>query len=349
MHEASLGGDRAQLVVLSRIKCVRYPFRILMLAALWHSGVSAAGATDSHDTLQSNSEANLVARVQASAILPFHGVHFAIRPPRPGWQCGMVSAVAIAGDGLVYEIQRGANAEPVLVTDGDGKLLRSWGKGHYQIPHSIRLDPAGNVWTVDASSSTIIKYSPHGKKLLTIHVAEQPKSNSLFNGTTDLAFAPNGHLFISDGYSNARILEYTADGHRLKQWGSPGTGPGEFHLPHAIQIDGDGTLYVADRENGRIEELDPDGRYRGEISGLGRVYSIKLAADALWAAIQPLDQPPGSPGWIVKLDRATGQILGHLNVPETLGLHSLEVSPAGEPVVSLGNELLWFRHNDLAR
>jgi|HubBroStandDraft_1064217.scaffolds.fasta_scaffold425716_2 hypothetical protein len=97
------------------------------------------------------------------------------------------------------------------------------------------------------------------------------------------------------------------------------------------------------------EEFDLDGKYLGEISDLGRIYSFKLAGDALWAAMQSFDQPPGSPGWIVKLDSETGRILGHLDVPEILGLHSIEISPLGEPVTVPGNQLLWFRQNESAR
>jgi DNA-binding beta-propeller fold protein YncE len=260
----------------------------------------------------------------------------------------MVSSIAIGSDGLVYEIQRGSKADPILVVDGDGKLIRSWGKADYKIPHSIRLDPLGNVWTVDASMSTIIKYSRRGEKLMVINVGEQPNTDSPFNGATDIAFAPNGHLFITDGYGNARVVEYTANGKRLRQWGRPGSGPGEFHLPHAIQIGEDGTIYVADRENGRIEEFDFDGKYLGEISGLGRIYSFKLVGDVIWASTQRLDQPPGSPGWLVKLDSRSGRILGHLHVPEAFGLHSIEITPLGEPVTVLGNHLLWFRRNESA-
>jgi hypothetical protein len=294
------------------------------------------------------SGSDLVTRVEASPKLPFHGAHFAVRAPHAGWESGMVSSVAIGSDGLVYEIQRGSKADPILVVDGDGKLLRSWGNGHYTIPHSIRLDPVGNVWTVDASLSTVIKYSRRGEKLMVISIGEQPNTGGPFNGATDIAFAPNGHVFITDGYGNARVVEYSANGKRLRQWGSPGSGPREFHLPHAIQIGEDGTIYVADRENGRIEEFDLDGGYLGEIAGLGRIYSFKLVGDVIWAGTQRLDQPPGSPGWLIKLDSRSGRILGHLDVPEAFGLHSVEITPSGEPVTVLGNQLLWFRRNESA-
>jgi hypothetical protein len=90
--------------------------------------------------------------------------------------------------------------------------------------------------------------SPLGEKLMTITVGEQPDNGSPFAGTTDIAFGSNGHFYITDGYGNARVLEYTADGKRVKQWGKAGSSPGELHLPHVIQISEDGTIYVADRE-----------------------------------------------------------------------------------------------------
>jgi sugar lactone lactonase YvrE len=293
---------------------------------------------------QAKAAADLRARIGASPRLPFTGVRLANQSPSIGWGSGFVSWVAVGGKGLIYELQRGDKADPVLVVDREGKVLRSWGKGDYTIPHSIRIDPKGNVWTVDAGSSVVIKYSPLGEKLMTISVGEQPETGSAFNGATDIAFAPNGHLFITDGYGNARVLEYTPDGKRVRHWGKPGAGPGEFHLPHAIQIAEDGTVYVADRENGRIQEFDLDGRFLGEIPHLGRIYSLKLVGRVLWAGMQAFDQPPGSPGgWLVKFDSKTGQMIGHLDVSEARALHSVEQMPSGEPLTGMDNGLLWFR------
>ena len=147
----------------------------------------------------------------------------------------------------------------MIVVDRDGKVVRSWGKGMYTTPHAIRIDPQGNVWTTDAASSMVYKFSPEGKKLMEIEIGGQPTPCGAFCSTTDIAFAPNGHLFISDGYRNARILEYTADGKKIREWGKAGTGPGEFRLPHSIQIDENGIIYVADRENGRIQQFDQQG------------------------------------------------------------------------------------------
>lgn len=284
--------------------------------------------------------AEIRARIEASPKLAFVAQDVVAKPPSPGWTSGMVSWVAFDAQGRLYELQRGDKAPPIVVLDRDGKVLRGWGAAGYVIPHAVRIDPKGNVWTIDAGASRVIKYSPRGETLMTIEVGEAPYRANGFNGTSDIAFAKNGHLFITDGYGNARVLEYSADGKRLRQWGEPGTGPGQFRLPHAIQIGPDGVIYVADRENGRIQKFDMDGKYLGEIGPLGRTYSIKLAGGALWAATAPLNLPTGSPGWLLKLDPKTGKILGHIETP---GEHGIEVSPAGEPVTTVGDHVVWFR------
>jgi sugar lactone lactonase YvrE len=156
---------------------------------------------------QEKAAADLRAGIEASPKLPFNGVHFAAKPPAIDWESGAVSWIAVDRKGRIYEIQRGDKADPVLVLDREGKVLRSWGKGEFVIPHSIRIDPLGNVWTVDAGSSFVIKYSPLGEKLMTISVGEGPDNGSPFDGTTDIAFGPNGRLYITDGYGNARVLE----------------------------------------------------------------------------------------------------------------------------------------------
>src|SRR5258708_40261572 len=101
----------------------------------------------------------------------------------------------------------------------------------------------------------VYKFTTQGEKLMEISVGGQPATKSDFNGTTDIAFAPNGHLFISDGYGNARILEYTAGGKKLREWGSAGTGPGQSHQPPGIAIDADGIIYVPDPQHGRIQRF----------------------------------------------------------------------------------------------
>jgi DNA-binding beta-propeller fold protein YncE len=264
-----------------------------------------------------------------------------VHPPRPGWELGMISSVAADGRGTIYLLQRGLSAQPVVAINTKGRVLREWGKGLYQIPHSIRIAPDGHIWTVDSASSRVLKFTPQGKLLLDFSIGEQPKRSSPFVGAADIAFLPDGHLLIADGYGNARILEYDASGKRLRQWGVPGTGNGQLHLPHAIALHPDGTVFVADRENGRIQHFTREGKYLNQINGLGKTFSMTVRHGALWIGTQPFHLPNGAPGWFMKLDPASGRVLGIVDSP---GHHSIDVTPAGEIFTGVRpDQLLWFR------
>jgi len=270
-----------------------------------------------------------------------------------GESLGTVSSVAADRNGAIYVLQRGDTADPVIVVNREGQVLRSWGKGMFTVPHSVRVDPQGNIWTVDAGSSVLLKFTPEGKKLQEIIVGETAVGDTCafptLCGTTDVTFGPNGRLFISDGYGNARILEYTADGKRVKVWGSSGTGPGQFQIPHGIANDGR-TLYVADRTNARIQRFDLDGRYQSEWTHLGRPFALKIIGGALWVATMTLEQ--GAQGraqpWLLKVDPANGKVLGQA---ESSGPHSIDVSEAEEIYASgcCGGSnpmgISWFRRN----
>jgi hypothetical protein len=269
----------------------------------------------------------LRAMLQAARELPMQRVPLTVQPQaQDGWALGMVSWIAADRKGLIYLLQRGDKADPVIVLDAEGKVVRSWGKGMYTTPHAIRIDPQGNVWTTDAASSMVYKFSPEGRTLLTIEVGGQPSPCGSFCSTTDIAFAPDGHLFVADGYRNARILEYSADGKKLREWGSAGVGPGQFRLPHSIQVDAAGIVYVADRENGRIQRFDRQGTYLGEWSKYGKTFGLTLAGEALWLSTIPRG-PNSTPGWLIKVDRASGHLLGYVNA---MGNHGMDVMPNGD-------------------
>ena len=242
---------------------------------------------------------------------------------------GTVSSVAAGRDGVIYILQRGDKADPVIAINRVGRVLRSRGRGMFTVPHGIRVDGDGNIWTVDAGSSMVLKFSPEGKKLAEIAVGEiATGKNCAFPtlcGTTDIAFGPGGRLFISDGYGNARILEYNAAGQRVKVWGQAGSGPGQFQIPHGIATDGK-VIYVADRGNARVQRFDLDGHYLGEWTHLGRPFALKLSGGALWVSLMTLE-PTGASPWMIKVDPSSGKPLGQIPFP---GPHSIDVNAAGE-------------------
>ena len=274
--------------------------------------------------------------------LPMTAAPIAVRAPgQDGWAMGMVSWVAADRSGLIYLLQRGDKADPVIVVDQSGKVVRSWGKGMYTTPHAIRVDPQGHVWTTDAASSMVYKFSPDGTLLMQIEVGGQPSPCNNFCSTTDIAFAGDGHLFIADGYRNARILEYSADGRKLREWGSAGTGPGQFRLPHSIQIDSNNTIYVADRENGRVQRFDRTGTFLGEWSTYGKTFGLTLAGDSIWLSSIPRG-PNGAPGWLIEVDRVTGRLLGYV---DAAGNHGMAVMTGGDLLQAPGPDQVPQRYH----
>ena len=109
------------------------------------------------------------------------------------------------------------------------------------------------------------KYTPEGKLLLTLGIPGEPgEDHRHFNKPTDVAITPSGNIFVSDGYGNNRIVHFDAQGRFVKTWGRLGVGPGEFSLPHAIAVDSKGRLYVADRNNARVQLFDQKGNFLSE-------------------------------------------------------------------------------------
>jgi DNA-binding beta-propeller fold protein YncE len=286
----------------------------------------------------------LTALIRASRKLPMTASPLAIQGKSPEWNTDYISSVAAGPNGKTYLLHRNLREDAVVVIDGKGKILRSWGKGMFTNPHSVRLDPDGNVWTVDSGSSVVLKFSPLGKLLLRIEVGELPEGRKGARGTADIAFGPGGRVFIADGYGNARVLEYDAAGKRVKQWGTAGTGPGQFNLPHGIALR-DGVIYVADRQNGRIQRFDLDGKFLGEWTHLGKTFSITTGPDGnLWIGTHPRNVINEAPGWLVNVDRKSGMVIGYVESP---GLHSLDAAQNGDVLSDPGrgnvNQVLWHR------
>jgi DNA-binding beta-propeller fold protein YncE len=215
---------------------------------------------------------------------------------------GMVSRVAADAEDRVYVFQR--KDPPVVVFDREGKYLGAWGSGEVTDPHGLKI--VGDVvYTTDRSDSVAKSFTLDGKPILALgqrgvhsdtgHIESwlAERAAGPFNHPTEMIGHPNGDIYVTDGYRNARVHRFTADGRLLKSWGTPGKGEGQFHLPHSIAFDPDGKLYVADRANRRIQIFTPDGDFLGMWTGMGGPNDITRGKDGnFYIAEQELDGKP---------------------------------------------------------
>jgi len=191
----------------------------------------------------------------------------------PGETFGNVSAVSTDSQDRVYVFQR--KDPPVMIFDRDGNYLNCWGISAITDPHGIYIAD-DVVYLTDRADSVCLIYTLDGKPLQLLGRRGQhsdtgcekpgdvaPRAAGPFNYPTEMVPAPSGDLYVSDGYRNARVHRFTADGRLLKSWGEPGKGgPNQFHLPHSLVIDQAGTIYLCDRENNRIQVFSADGEFR---------------------------------------------------------------------------------------
>jgi DNA-binding beta-propeller fold protein YncE len=164
----------------------------------------------------------------------------------------------------------------VVVYEQDGRYVTSWGDGFFTArTHGLTIGPDDQVYCVDEGNQVVYRFSPDGKLQQTIGTLGVASNTGYdgrsldsirpgagpFNRPTNLAVAPSGDLYVSDGYGNARVHRFSAAGKLIQSWGEPGTGPGQFNLPHGIFVLPDGRVLVADRENDRIQFFSPDGQF----------------------------------------------------------------------------------------
>lgn len=213
-----------------------------MLRGLCVAAVAAAGVTSSFaaETYQLDTTFKLV--------LP------------DGLKLGAAPGLAFDSEGRLIATHRGPR--PILVYDAAGKLVHMFGDDELTAVHGTRVDAQDNIWVTDHLNHTVIKYSPAGELVKIFGHRDMPGEDAAsFNRPTDIAFAPNGDFFVSDGYGNNRVVKFTQDGKFVKAWGKKGSWTGQFTLPHCVAIDAKGLLHVADRENDRIQVFDQDGNF----------------------------------------------------------------------------------------
>lgn len=194
-----------------------------------------------------------------------------------GWSYREVAAVGVDRQDRVYVFSRGDH--PIIVFDREGNFLCSWGEGLFKRPHGITLGPDDTIYCTDDGDHTVRKCTLDGKVLLQLGIPGKPapyQSGEPFNRCTHAALSPKNEIYVSDGYGNSRVHKYSPDGKLLFSWGEPGTDPGQFNIVHNICADQDGYVYVADRENHRVQVFDANGRYETQWNNMHRPCALYM-------------------------------------------------------------------------
>jgi DNA-binding beta-propeller fold protein YncE len=248
------------------------------------------------------SAADAAAQSTADLPNPYSRVENFLKLPA-GRILGATSAVEVDRDGRsIWVFDRcgantcaGSTLAPVMKFDDQGNLITSFGAGLFIFPHGIYVDREGNLWLSDGQGPDgkdpardgkghqVFKFSPDGKLLMTLGTAGvAAETDSAFNAPSTVVVGPNGDIYVADGHgatTNNRVVKFSRDGRFIKAWGRHGAGPGEFNPPHAIAMDSQGRLFVADRANNRIQIFDQDGNYLDEWKQFGRPSGIFIDTD----------------------------------------------------------------------
>ena len=160
-----------------------------------------------------------------------------------------------------------------------GKIIKSWGSNLFIMPHGLEIDKEDNIWITDVGLHQVIKYDSNGNELMVLGKEYTPGKDSLhFNLPTDVAVSENGYFYVSDGYGNSRIIKFSSKGEYLFEWGIFGENKNEFNIPHGLDLDKNGNVYVADRENNKIQKFDSLGNFIAEWKNemIGQLYSVNV-------------------------------------------------------------------------
>jgi sugar lactone lactonase YvrE len=177
----------------------------------------------------------------------------------------------------------------ILIANREGKIVETWTQHDHLFqggrgPHKVKIspyDPEKHVWIIDDLREQVFEFTNDGKRLvMTLGEAGVAGDDAKhFAGPTDIAWLPDGTFFVTDGYVNTRVVKFDATGKFLKTWGGKGAGPGQFNLPHSIDIDRNRRLYVADRQNGRVQIFDEQGTFLDEWDNIVQPFHLIVSPD----------------------------------------------------------------------
>ena len=222
----------------------------------------------------------------------------------PGHTIGEAVGVAKNSKGNLFVFTRsgnvgpakGATASQLYEFDPGLKFVKQWGPDNYaaSFAHTVRIDKQDNVWMTDEGANMIVKFNPQGmvsmvlgRKTEAIDYLERftergekdenrapVGSPGTFGRPTDVTWNAQGDIFVSDGYNNSRVAKMSKDGKWVKAVGTRGGGQDQFNTPHGITSDNNGTIYVADRGNRRIQVYDSDLNYKRTFANVGAPWSV---------------------------------------------------------------------------
>jgi DNA-binding beta-propeller fold protein YncE len=256
-----------------------------------------------------------------------------------GMKLGASSSAAFDAQGHLLVFTRGDH--PLIEFDpATGKLIRTFGEGRYTRAHGMRIDAQGNIWTTDVAGHTVTKMTAKGEVLLTLGTKgeagkwDEASGSRLLNEPNDIGFAPNGDVFVVQGHGRGepRVLRFDKAGKFVTSWGGLGTGPGQFDIAHSVVVDAKSLVYVADRQNRRVQIFDASGKYVKEWKYAGLPCGLYLGKD------QQMYLASGFAGQVLKLD-ANGKATGTFGQPgKGLGefgeAHYMTLAPNGDIYVA---------------
>lgn len=235
-------------------------------------------------------------------------------------EVGAMSSVAVDAEDRIYVLHRG---EPPLVAfDPDGNYVRSWGQGLFKVPHGLRVDSHGDIWTTDNGNHVLRKFNREGRLLMTVGTeGKAAAGKDGFRAPDDLVFDSHGNLYVADS-GNGRIAKLSPDGELLLEWGKRGKASGQFATAHGLAIDKQDRIYVADRGNKRVQIFDMDGKHLADWAGFGNPFGLLVVGDELLASEGDIHK-------IFHLD-SDGKIITSWGDPKSLQLpHLMAVNSKG--------------------